>query len=201
MTTFMKALLISAAIFAAPGAHAATYVTYTIGATVTGGFTSAVKSFGATFTVPVASFQGGGTYYDAFNASRIGPGNTSIGTSATGLTFEQRGRVFSDSRVFFKACTPTAFSTLPTTAGTIAVDPSCSTASLLIEGLPGYDYTSVTGIVTSLAVSLSESADSGLGLTSFATFVPEPATWALMLTGFAMAGYALRRRRATVAIA
>lgn len=31
--------------------------------------------------------------------------------------------------------------------------------------------------------------------------VPEPATWAMMLTGFAFAGYSMRRRRATVRLA
>jgi hypothetical protein len=33
------------------------------------------------------------------------------------------------------------------------------------------------------------------------TAVPEPTTWALMLAGFALTGYALRRRRATLAFA
>ena len=31
--------------------------------------------------------------------------------------------------------------------------------------------------------------------------VPEPATWAMMMMGFGLMGYSLRRRRATVAIA
>lgn len=35
----------------------------------------------------------------------------------------------------------------------------------------------------------------------FTPFIPEPATWALMLAGFAMTGYALRRRRAMIAFA
>jgi len=35
----------------------------------------------------------------------------------------------------------------------------------------------------------------------FTPAVPEPGTWALMLAGFAMTGYALRRRRAVVAFA
>lgn len=48
----------------------------------------------------------------------------------------------------------------------------------------------------------TSSARAGTGGNSFALFqngaitaVPEPASWAMMLTGFGLAGYALRRRR------
>ncbi|MBA3895889.1 MAG: PEPxxWA-CTERM sorting domain-containing protein [Sphingomonadaceae bacterium] len=35
----------------------------------------------------------------------------------------------------------------------------------------------------------------------FITAVPEPASWAMMIAGFGMAGVALRRRRALAAVA
>lgn len=36
---------------------------------------------------------------------------------------------------------------------------------------------------------------------NFTPFIPEPSTWALMLAGFGLTGYALRRRRSRVAFA
>jgi len=53
-----------------------------------------------------------------------------------------------------------------------------------------------TGVVTTLTV-----AEGGGGslVPNVVNGVPEPATWALMLTGFALTGYALRRRRTVFA--
>ena len=38
-----------------------------------------------------------------------------------------------------------------------------------------------------------------IGLVNFGSAVPEPATWAMMITGFGLAGSALRRRKAVLA--
>lgn len=54
------------------------------------------------------------------------------------------------------------------------------------------------GVVTGLEVSLG---DSGGIVTKVVNGVPEPSTWALMLAGFGMVGYSMRRRRAVAAVA
>lgn len=51
--------------------------------------------------------------------------------------------------------------------------------------------------VTSL--NISSATDFGFGQFSEGAMVPEPATWALMIGGFGLAGIALRRRRMAVA--
>lgn len=55
------------------------------------------------------------------------------------------------------------------------------------NGLFNYD-----GVVTALQVSLD---GYGGGITRVVNGVPEPSTWALMLAGFGMVGYAIRRRK------
>ncbi len=57
---------------------------------------------------------------------------------------------------------------------------------------------SFSGTVTSFTVS---SQASGTNFFTIASIVPEPSTWALMLAGFGLVGYSLRRRRTTVAFA
>lgn len=56
----------------------------------------------------------------------------------------------------------------------------------------------LTFLTTSLTpITITRLSADSAGIPS----VPEPATWALMFAGFAMTGYALRRRRAAVAFA
>jgi len=52
------------------------------------------------------------------------------------------------------------------------------------------------GVVTGLSVT---EGGGGYLVPNVVNGVPEPATWALMLTGFALTGYALRRRRVAFA--
>ena len=66
-----------------------------------------------------------------------------------------------------------------------------------------------SGMATSVALSLINANtdragndfaldDISLGTRSVVNAVPEPTTWAMMLTGFAMTGFAIRRRRRSV---
>ncbi len=52
------------------------------------------------------------------------------------------------------------------------------------------------GSVSSFSVTRQ---DAGQSFISIVAFVPEPATWAMMLVGLGMIGYSLRRRRAMIA--
>ena len=79
--------------------------------------------------------------------------------------------------------------------GTIAVDPSCG--SFTYRSFYSRAETTFTGTITGLNISRGGS-DTGL---QFTPSVPEPATWALMLAGFGMVGYAMRRRRPQVVYA
>jgi hypothetical protein len=65
--------------------------------------------------------------------------------------------------------------------------------------LPGFDF-SAPGIYEVVITSTDDSQGAGLGSTLIAS-VPEPATWALMLVGFAGLGAALRANRRSAAIA
>jgi hypothetical protein len=77
--------------------------------------------------------------------------------------------------------------------------PVANTATFHVSGATGRLYP------RDIAVVFETTSDAPVTIsnltTRFATLVPEPTTWALMLAGFAMTGYALRRRRAEIAFA
>lgn len=54
----------------------------------------------------------------------------------------------------------------------------------------------VSGLQTLIVSGISGGNASYAGTLAFTPAVPEPATWAMMLIGFAMTGFAMRRRRA-----
>jgi len=62
-------------------------------------------------------------------------------------------------------------------------------------------FTPLTPTFTGIRTVFTTTANVGTVFNVTAAAVPEPATWALMLAGFGMVGYALRRRRAAVAFA
>jgi hypothetical protein len=73
-----------------------------------------------------------------------------------------------------------------------------STLTQSVDGNGGAQFFGYTGGgVTSLTIS--SAADFGFGEFSEGSVVPEPATWALMIGGFGLAGVALRRRHMAVA--
>ena len=66
----------------------------------------------------------------------------------------------------------------------------------------GGNLTALTAAYSFSSGNLATITDPGLtryGAGTFAVAVPEPATWGLMIAGFAMTGFAMRRRAAVVA--
>ncbi|GAA3720832.1 hypothetical protein GCM10022268_31370 [Sphingomonas cynarae] len=92
----------------------------------------------------------------------------------------------------FANATPAA---IPT--GSFGTDPACSAITVNYGDGFAVDGYSFKGAIQGIAFREIE-ADTLPNLT-FA--IPEPASWALMLTGFGLTGYALRRRRPRIAFA
>jgi len=64
----------------------------------------------------------------------------------------------------------------------------------------------ITGVMSSLSITVADGDPSGyeygkFWITADGPMVPEPATWAMMLSGFGIIGAAMRRRNASVAFA
>jgi len=121
----------------------------------------------------------------------------SIGASTTGMSFGTRYDYVEGG---FSACFSNPSALLPTTVGEIAT--TCGgTATFRAQGRQ-FGYVEYTGIVTKVQLLPVDTRERGLSyFAGFSSAVPEPATWAMMFAGFAMTGYALRRRRAAVAFA
>lgn len=121
------------------------------------------------------------------------------GASAAGYTFNLR-----DTSLLYPSFTPISlcFSN-PSAAFTLSgvVTPTCG-SSISYDGYSNNGYygyiLSYTGTVTRLTISQVASNETFSRVTGV---IPEPSTWALMLAGFGMVGFAMRRRRASVAIA
>lgn len=67
--------------------------------------------------------------------------------------------------------------------------------------LAGVSYFAVASAFDNGIGGAYELTISGPGAISLSSAVPEPATWAMMIAGFGLAGSALRRRRSSVALA
>ncbi len=106
-----------------------------------------------------------------------------------------------------------------TVDGLAFVSPSTSTTVGALNGNGDGNRTAITATISNLGIAAGSTfafrwvdldatgADDGLAIDDVSVLaapvsaVPEPASWALMLTGFGLAGAALRRRRAVVAFA
>jgi hypothetical protein len=82
---------------------------------------------------------------------------------------------------------------LPLTLGISYFNPGCGSFSVNTGSPLGFGST-YNGRITSLRVTEGAVGDSIL-----TAVIPEPSTWALMLAGFGMVGYAMRRRKAAFA--
>jgi hypothetical protein len=200
MKRWLRGALCAAAAIGAPAtAQAAQTVTFTFfanGSGVWSGYNSDWTMFtrpvsGATisFSVFVGDGENGG--------GGGGPnGGTGVGATTNGVAFSANGRGSSSYYGLTAsglACFDNPGAAL--TFGRIAVNPDCGSVSFYQQ----YRYSSIrfSGVVDGLTIT-----PGGLSGDAFVTpFVPEPTTWALMLTGFALTGYALRRRRAGIAFA
>ncbi len=106
-----------------------------------------------------------------------------------------------------------------TVDGLAFVSPSTSTTVGALDGNVAPNRAAITATISNLGIAAGSTfafrwvdldatgADDGLAIDDVSVLaapvsaVPEPASWALMLTGFGLAGAALRRRRAVVAFA
>jgi hypothetical protein len=209
MKTWLKGALCAAAMIGAPAtAQAARYLIVDIFATgkgngVNGSRTGSQPTLFYDFTTFYASF--------AYNlAGTYAPSVSDDGIWFTGQVFDRRESGQATARGFDvkasltsrfvnydikgSACYANAAPTaIPT--GSFTTDASCS--GITVDYGDGFavDAYSFAGNIQGIAFREVE-ADALPGLT-FA--IPEPATWTLLLAGFAMTGAALRRRRTRVA--
>ena len=134
-------------------------------------------------------------------------GNYSIsfGTTAAGLGSDPAGMLSNVSTFFSGSLAPTQYSIF---GSSYNYDPSMGNLVLHVvtSGQPafpngsgnGYLQADYSGSVTSRSYTLNgvtNSDSAGLVTTFDSGAVPEPATWAMMLMGFGMAGFGLRNRR------
>lgn len=229
MNIVRKAALAAVALICANEAQAASFITYTITgmADLTVGNRNAQLpltgrgTYQATYVVPIgtgaigqpATIEGG-EYYGTSSLYTTGAYRSGqIYASARGnvLSLTETGFSIVNGSVVtvstFNICLSNSTGNAFPTTGALAVDTSCSSADFYFPNF----FTSTSGkngTVTSVTASISDTFTSRYGFTSVTENltpvvpgVPEPTTWALMLAGFAMTGYALRRRRASVAFA
>jgi hypothetical protein len=132
-----------------------------------------------------------GIYYRGTGAST----NVTGYSNGSGFYFEALGPLPTDVETATYAITGMACysnaNPLIMPEGPYSADPSCGHIYAgYDDGSGAYRY-SFAGTVQSVNFRIVE-ADSNPGIT-FA--IPEPSTWALMLTGLGMVGYAMRRRK------
>lgn len=191
--SILKAAVAALAVASATPASAASIYTLTFFASGTG--TNSVFSMpdtffnAATLTMSIVVDDGGtgGTGGDSLISHAAGAKADGIGfSSGAPSPFAVPNTITSGT-----ACFSNPSIALP--LGTIAVDPSCG--SLNYRSFYSRASTTFTGTITGLSITRG-GTDTGF---SFVSAIPEPSTWALMLAGFGMVGYALRRRRVAYA--
>lgn len=213
----LKGGAILAALMVAQPAHAADFITYTFQTTGSGLATyldnltgtrsqQLVSGVAITYVLPITGFYGENYTRPTSNGIEFNSPTTTLNTYAGGssilsatasaLTLSEIGTVPRGQRG----------STTATACGDIGgAFPTQTFASVPGCGAVAIDYVgrtntlNFTGTVNRVDVALGIGTPvQPYGLAGFTTFVPEPATWALMLAGFGMVSYAMRRRRSQV---
>jgi len=193
MTLFGKALLAATALVSAGTATAAT-VSYRFSTQGQG------TAMGLQPDIYSPKYLTNATFVFSFDEDRIRPFNggyefvsgiSSGMSNATGVTLGANS--FIGQQAFsgaFSVCFDNSASTFPTAGFTVA-----STCRAPVDA-SGFGSTNglftYTGVVTGLTVVAGEFAGE---VPVIVNGVPEPSTWALMLAGFGMVGYAMRRRK------
>ncbi len=199
MKGWIKGISCVAAMMGAPtAADAARVLTFTFTANGTGIWQGMDPTGSAMFSRPVSgatlsftAFIGDG---EQGGGGAGANGSFGVGAGPSGVSFASRG----GSGYFGLtsnglACFSNPGATL--TLGRTAVDPGCGAVTFRQQYR--YSFIEFSGLVDGLTISEGGS----IGDASVTAFVPEPGSWALMLTGFGLTGYALRRRRPRVAFA
>ena len=186
MSGFIKAALCAAVLTCAGEAHAARYL-YTLEAVGTGTYATGSRS-GTPSVADVKSVTISFVAYYTTNAMISVANRVAVIPATNGLFISDSdsppGLTAFDGYGLACFANPTAM--LP--VASVTVDSGCSFLSFFsINTNERLDF---TGTFTSLSVSETD-AELSFRITPF---VPEPSTWALMLAGFGLTGYALRRR-------
>lgn len=201
MIRYLKAALCAATMLGSTHAQAATYLTYKFETSGIGSFTN-TRSFPATVT-PLQNM----IFSFSFNTDSVQdtPQGQSIFTGGGALSVSGNGlSIFSQSlpnvfdNVFRITLSASTFENLGGVFGTGFY--GVRSGSVSYTAGSGSGNTEYSGSVVAISATASSTPSDFTGL-RIVNGVPEPTTWALMLAGFAMTGYALRRRRAKVAFA
>ena len=189
----------SAALIGTPSS-AATTVTYTINVSGTGALGrylgvpgnspfEIVSLIGSVITFSVSDATSRNVAFGGIDAAAA-----DIQATMQGLSFGfytpnafMRGAVNGSG----KACFNNPTSAFPLGAITLLGGEGCGAVTYSKQGTISFE--NFSGTITSISVSSAEGG-SGAPFASVASVIPELSTWALMLAGFGMVGYALRRR-------
>jgi hypothetical protein len=208
----MKRLLRGAALGAAvlgitaltAPAQAATVVTYTLHASGSGSFvhyrdynhgpliTDTLQSSTLTFNIPLLDRQN-------ITFGQIDAGTFGISSNPGGIEFGfQTSDEYTPGAVtgMGAACFDNPGGRFPTGDVQLISLRGCGAVSYYKQGK--YSYETFSGIIDRISVQVSQGTISANA--SIVGYVPEPATWAMMLVGFGMMGGALRYRRRSSAV-
>lgn len=197
-TSLLAALTVAQPAAAAQIIGGATDVTLTSAPTLTG-LGLSFNTFGTASTrvgadgVPIASFLiTGGTINDQ-------TGGLLVRHDGSGLLFSAAGKTLSVGDFLIDTAASTVFASAivngTSNLGQVALFSIGSGLSLNLTAQGAGAFTSVFG-APDLTGARIGTAD--VNFVSTAAAVPEPGTWAMMIFGFGVIGYAARRRRSTV---
>lgn len=182
MKTFLKAAVAASALLIASQAHATDF--HVGDNNADGSFTlkPGTNIFNGPITATLTSFVPAGSFTDRFiftiPQNGVGTGSVTSSnidlTSAVGLIFDS---------VYLTNSAGTFFASFS--------NPTPEAISAAIAAIP------ITSGVENILTIVGRSSGGSYGGTLTFQPVPEPATWAMLLAGFGMVGFAMRRRRAT----
>jgi len=216
MRKIISTMLLAGAMLAATPANAALYVKYTFDSRGTGTLITqgrmdpmptfrSLEGFSLTFVVPLTGFYSiyfNHTDHDRFSApatpgsNALGAGNVGMDAYANTLSFYSGGSSDGGGTFDVKGSICGSFGgVLPTSSFT--TDPSCSSLNANYSGR-GFSVF-YGGAITNTKVEVLNGDILGYGVVGVTPIIPEPATWAMMLVGFAMVGATARYRRRKVA--
>ena len=191
----IKKFLVAAAAVLVTGSAQATTTTIDFSTYAYGASVSTVGN--ATFSLYGSPVSSGAPVVGSFGSSSLGNSLTTSYPTSSGIsvnfahavkdlsfTFDNFGTNFVSFEKAFNGTTQVDFQNLGTVSGfpTITVAGNHITSFQVDNGENG-----------------SRSWQFGIGSISFSNAVPEPATWAMMVAGFGLVGFAVRRRAVAVA--
>lgn len=151
-------------------------------------------------TVAFSGNTGTGAFTEIFKFSVASAGNEASVSYSDSVRFASR-LITGGQLALFSCLTNCSGSSVPTgslVASAPVINLTATVQSAAIESVllstAGFYYLALTGTTAAPAPGVTYA-----GTISVASAVPEPATWAMMLVGFAGLGFAARRKSATIA--